>query len=96
MTLQEDLDKLIAANKELYQAATKLHEKASERISSLENGLLEIKQVATVSEGAEFYAHVADTALGFDAEKRKEAKAKLDDLMSLTYGEHVWAGNDKS
>ena len=96
MTLQQDLDKLIEANNNLYQEATKLHKKAAERIASLEEGLTEIKQVADVSEGAEFYAHVADKALGFDAKKREEARNTLNDLMSLTYGEHVWSGNDES
>tara|TARA_R110000744_G_scaffold169100_2_gene286928 strand:- start:1002 stop:1292 length:291 start_codon:yes stop_codon:yes gene_type:complete len=95
MTLQEDLDILTKANKDLYEAASRLHKKATDRIETLEKGLTEIKDVATVSDGAEFYAHVADTTLGFDLEKRKEAKSTLDDLMSLTYGEHVWSGDDK-
>ena len=46
MTLQEDLDKLVEANKSLYQAASKLHKKAADRIDTLEKGLVEIKEVA--------------------------------------------------
>ena len=71
-----------------------MHSKIVERINSLEEGLKEIKQVASVSEGAEFYEKMADDTLGFDADKRNEAKANVDNLMSLTYGEHVWTGED--
>jgi|TARA_R110000744_G_scaffold242266_1_gene359420 hypothetical protein len=95
MTLQEDLDKLVEANKSLYQAASKLHKKAADRIDTLEKGLVEIKEVAHISEGAEFYAQLADKTLGYDAEKRKKAETNLEDLMALTYGEHVWTDDDK-
>ena len=79
------MDKLVEANKSLYQAASKLHKKAADRIDTLEKGLVEIKEVAHISEGA----------LGYDAEKRKKAETNLEDLMALTYGEHVWTDDDK-
>jgi|TARA_R110000803_G_scaffold25331_2_gene60546 hypothetical protein len=65
-----------------------------ERIKSLEEGLHQIKEVALASEGAQFYANLADVTLGFDKAKREEAKVTFSDLSSLTYGEHVWKGDD--
>ena len=94
MNIQEEIKTLSKCNDELHAAANSLHSKIVERINSLDEGLKEIKQVASVSEGAEFYEKMADDTLGFDADKRNEAKANVDNLMSLTYGEHVWTGED--
>jgi len=94
MSLQDELKALIKCNDQLHEVATNLHRKAVERIEALEEGLTEIKKVASISEGTEFYAHLADTTLGFNSEKRKKAKDSMENLVSLTYGEHVWSDDD--
>ena len=50
MNIQEEIKTLSKCNDELHAAANSLHSKIVERINSLEEGLKEIKQVASVSQ----------------------------------------------